>query len=239
MAAIIEACFAGGGVSLSFLFGYTFPMEHRFLLELLGYAASALIAISMMMSSILRLRLLNMAGAIGFAVYGLCIGAYPVTVLNGITVLVNVFYLVRMLRAKQYFQLLNLRPDSVYLPYFLEFYGADIRRILPEFQYQPADNQVALFILRDCNPVGVFIAEQQPGGVLRVVLDFVIPSYRDLKIGRFLFVEQAGFFRERGVREIIIAPRTKEFGAYLVKVGFEQTGHREDSFRIRYADKTA
>jgi hypothetical protein len=212
-------------------------MEHRFILELVGYTASVLIAISMTMSSILRLRLFNLAGAIGFAIYGLCIGAYPVTVLNGITVMVNACYLVRMLRAKQYYQLLKLRPDSVYLPYFLEFYGAEIRRILPGFVYQPSENQIALFILRDCNPVGVFIAEPESGGVLRVVLDFVIPSYRDLKIGRFLFVEQAGFFRERGVREIIIAPRTREFGAYLVKVGFEQTGHGENSFRIRYAGK--
>lgn len=38
----------------------------------------------------------------------------------------------------------------------------------------------------------------QPDGVLQVTLDFVIPRYRDLKIGRFLFVEQAEFFRARG-----------------------------------------
>jgi len=168
-------------------------MEHRLILELLGYTASALIAVSMMMSSLLRLRLLNLTGAIGFAIYGLCISAYPVTVLNGITVMVNAFYLVRMLRAKQYFHLLKLRADSVYLPYFLNFYGAEIQRILPEFQYHPSENQLALMILRDCNPVGVFIAEPEPGGVLRVTLDFVVPSYRDLKIGRFLFVEEAGF----------------------------------------------
>ena len=73
-------------------------MEHRFILELVGYAASVLIAISMMMSSILRLRLFNLAGAAGFAVYGLLIHAYPVAVLNGITMVVNVYYLQRMLR---------------------------------------------------------------------------------------------------------------------------------------------
>jgi len=212
-------------------------MEHRFILELLGYAASALIAVSMMMSSILRLRLFNMAGAIGFAIYGVCIGAYPVAVLNAITVTVNAFYLMRMLRAKQFYHLLELQPDSVYLPYFLDFYGAEIRRILPGFQYSPAADQLVLIILRDCNPVGVFIAEQKSGGVLRVVLDFVIPSYRDLKIGQFLFVEQADVCRARGVREIVIAPRTKEFGAYLVKVGFEQINRRAGSFRIHYADK--
>jgi hypothetical protein len=212
-------------------------MDRHTLLELIGYAASALIAVSLMMSSILRLRILNLIGAATFAAYGFLIGAIPVAVLNGSIVLVNVYHIGRMLRAREYFRLLKLRPDSDYLHYFLSFYERDIRRVLPEFKYQPAENQVTLFILRDCAPVGVFIAEEKPDGVLRVVLDFVIPNYRDLKIGRFLFVEQATFFRERGIREIIVAPRTKEFGEYLVKVGFEPAGQPQDSFRIRFAEK--
>ena len=211
-------------------------MDSRTWLELFGYAASALVAISLMMSSILRLRLLNLAGAAAFATYGLLIQAYPVAVLNGIIVLVNGFYLLKMLRAREYFQLLVLRPESDYLKYFLSFYRRDIQRVLPGFEYRPGANQITLFILRDCAPVGVFIAEQKPDGELRVGIDFVIPHYRDLKIGRFLFVEKAEFFRERGVREIVIASRTKEFGEYLVKVGFEPAGRTEGSFRIRYAD---
>ncbi|HKI68314.1 MAG TPA: hypothetical protein VKA67_01910, partial [Verrucomicrobiae bacterium] len=74
-------------------------------------------------------------------------------------------------------------------------------------------------------------------GVLNVMLDFVIPGYRDLKLGRFLFIGQGDFFRERGVKEIVIAPRTKAFGSYLVKVGFEPAIHQQGSFRIRYAEK--
>ncbi|MCX6894756.1 MAG: YgjV family protein [Verrucomicrobia bacterium] len=213
-------------------------MDHRFLLELLGYVASVLIAVSLMMSSILRLRLINMAGALAFAVYGVLIGSYPVAVLNSFTVLVNIFFLVRIFRAKEYFQLLQLQPDSVYLPYFLKYYRKEIQRAVPDFEYHPAENQLLLFILRDCNPVGVFIAEQKPDGVLRVLLDFVVPRYRNLKIGRFLFVEQAEFFQRRGVREIVIAPRTAEFGAYLVKVGFAPAGRQEGAFNIHYAEKT-
>jgi hypothetical protein len=207
------------------------------LLQLLGYTASGLIVTAMLMSSILWLRTINMVGAAGFAIYGSLIHAYPVAVLNSFVVIVNVFYLTRMLRAKRFFQLLKLKPDSDYLNYFLGFYRKDIVSILPDFEYRPVENQVTLFILRDCAPVGVFIAEQKSDGVLRVVLDFVVPGYRDLKIGRFLFVEQTEFFRERGVKEIVIAPRTKEFGAYLVKVGFEPASRRQGSFRIRYADK--
>jgi hypothetical protein len=212
-------------------------MEKHFLFELVGYVASALIAVSLMMSSLLRLRYINLAGAAAFAVYGVLIHAYPVAVLNGFIVFVNGFYLVKMLRTKEYFQLLKLKPDSVYLPYFLDFYRADIARILPEFKYHPGGNQVTLFILRDCAPAGVFIGEVEADGMLRVVLDFVIPRYRDLKIGRYLFVEQAGFFRQQGVREIVIAPRTKTFGQYLVQVGFKPAGGPHGSFRLRFADK--
>ena len=120
-----------------------------------------------------------------FSAYGCLIRALPVGVLNGAIVLVNVFHVTRMLRAKEYFQLLKLSPASDYLKHFLSF------------------------ILRDCAPIGVFIAREESAGVLREVLDFVIPNYRDLKVGRFLFVEQAAFFRERGIKEIVIAPRTK------------------------------
>ena len=213
-------------------------MQTHFLLELFGYAASALIAVSLMMSSILRLRLINLAGAASFAIYGLLIHAYPVAFLNSTIVLVNVYHLSRMLRAKEYYQLLKLRPDSDYLKCFLSFYRKDIKRILPDFEYRPAEKQVTLFILRDCAPVGVFIATEQPEGVLHVVLDFVIPRYRDLKIGRFLFIEQAEFFRERGIQEIIISPRTKAFGSYLVEVGFEPINRKQGAFRIWVADNS-
>jgi GNAT superfamily N-acetyltransferase len=212
-------------------------MDNRFVLELVGYFASALIAISLMMSSIVRLRLINLIGAALFATYGLLIHAYPVAVLNGLIVLVNLWHLSRMWRAKEFFQLLPLKPESVYLPYFLEFYAREISQILPDFKYQPSANQLALFILRDCAPVGVFIAERRGDGGLQVLLDFVIPGYRDLKLGRYLFTEQAEFFRQQGVKEIVIAPRTREFGAYLVKVGFAPSDRRAGEFGIRFASR--
>ena len=212
-------------------------MQGHFVLELVGYATSVLIAISLMMTSILRLRLINVVGSAAFSIYGLLIGAYPVAALNGFIVLVNVFHLARIYRAKEYFQLLPLKPDSQYLPYFLKFYGNEIRRILPRLRISPVSESTIVVRAARLAPAGVFIAEQRGDGVLRVVLDFVIPHYRDLKIGRFLFVEQAAFFKERGVKEMIISPRTTEFGAYLVKVGFEPAAGRGE-FRIRYANAT-
>ena len=207
-------------------------MEKHLCLEVFGYSASALIAFSLMMSSIKRLRIINLAGAACFAVYGLLIHAYPVAVLNSLIVCVNIFHLRRMLRAVEFYNLLEVRPDSDFLAHFLKYYRTEIRRNLPEFEFQPKAGQVAIFILRDCTPVGVFLAEHQTPEKLGVLLDFVIPRYRNLHIGRYLFVERADIFRERGIKEIVIQPRTKEFGAYLWEVGFEPTNARRETFRI-------
>jgi hypothetical protein len=213
-------------------------MDSRAWLEIVGYAASGLIAVSLMMSSLLRLRLINLVGAAAFATYGLLIQAYPVAVLNSVIVLVNLYHLRRMLRAKEFYQLLQVRPNSDFLRHFLKTYRADIQHIIPEFDYRPTERQLTIFILRECTPVGVLIAEHKSPETLRVALDFVIPRYRNLHIGRFLFVEQAEFFRQLGVKEIVVQPRTKEFGAYLVEVGFEPTDRKMGEFRIWVAQKT-
>ena len=57
-------------------------MNSQLVLELVGYVASILVAISLMMSSILKLRLINLVGSAAFVVYGALIGAYPVAVVN-------------------------------------------------------------------------------------------------------------------------------------------------------------
>lgn len=67
-------------------------------LELYGYLGSALIAISLMMSNIRKLRWINLIGAGTFASYGLLIQAWPVAVLNGFIVLINVVHLLQMHR---------------------------------------------------------------------------------------------------------------------------------------------
>lgn len=211
-------------------------MEHQFILNLFGYAASALIAVSLMMSSIKRLRIINLIGAFGFAIYGLLIHAYPVAVLNSLIVCVNLYHLRRLLNAKQVYQLLEVKSDSDFLAHFLKVYGAEIKRILPDFRFAAKPGQMTVFILRDCTPVGVFIAEEQTPDKFRVLLDFVIPRYRNLHIGKFLFVESADIFRKRGIKEIIIQPRTREFGAYLWEIGFEPLCAKQETFRIWVAN---
>lgn len=68
-------------------------MESVNFLEMVGYTASVLVAISLMMRSLHKLRIINLSGSLLFTVYGFTIGAYPVALLNAFIVLVNLFYL--------------------------------------------------------------------------------------------------------------------------------------------------
>lgn len=66
------------------------------LIEWVGYAASILIAISMFMKDILKLRFINLVGSLLFAIYGFIIRAYPVAIVNTVIVFVNLYYLYKL-----------------------------------------------------------------------------------------------------------------------------------------------
>lgn len=194
-------------------------MTIRLTLELIGYLASALIATSMLMRSIVRLRIFNLAGAVTFSLYGFLIGAYPVGVLNLLTASINVIQLVRLRRRREIFRILEVRPQSEYLRYFLDFEIEEIRRFFPHFSFDPDSTGLDLFVLRDLVPAGVLLGTIR-GDTLYVDLDYVVPQYRDMKIGRYLFTDQADFFRGRGVRQILSPAETAAHAAYLQRVGY-------------------
>jgi GNAT superfamily N-acetyltransferase len=207
-------------------------MDRQLMYEVIGYAASALVAVSLMMSSILRLRLINLVGSAVFALYGVLIHAYPVAAMNGFIVLINLYYLYRMRRSREFFRLLSVEPDSQYLRQFLSFYDREIRRFLPDFRYTPRPDDLTIFVLRDMVPAGLFIGRAEEGGRLCVTLDFVIPQYRDFKIGRYLFMEERDFFRSRGFREIESEPGNPQHAAYLRRMGFEPGAAADDRYRL-------
>jgi GNAT superfamily N-acetyltransferase len=195
-------------------------MQPPFLYQLIGYLASVIIAVSLMNTNVLRLRVYNSVGAALFTLYGILIQAWPVAALNFFIVLVNAVHLLRMHRTKEYFELLEIDAGSDYLRHFIAHHLTDIRRYNPDFDYRPADPQLTLFVLRNTVPAGLFIARLEHGGDLRVHIDYVTPDYRDLKVGRFLLHDQLDYFRRRGVRRIISPAGSSRHARYLRQMGF-------------------
>jgi hypothetical protein len=202
------------------------------MVEVLGYVASAVIVLSLTMTSILRLRLIGLFGAALFAVYGYLVDAFPVVLTNLVILGLHVFFLWRAWMDEEFFTLLEVRPESHYLEQFLEFHGEDIRRFQPAFVHDPAAASFALFILRDMVPAGVLRGRPQPGGVLDVELDYVTPRYRDMKAARFLFDYNRGAFFSRGITALSAVAETDAHRRYLERIGFHGTG-AADRFELR------
>lgn len=70
------------------------------IIEYFGFAASLAVAISLMMSNIIKLRVLNFIGAIMFVIYGFIIGSMPVAFMNLYIALINIYYLYKLNREK-------------------------------------------------------------------------------------------------------------------------------------------
>ncbi|MGR5067536.1 MULTISPECIES: YgjV family protein [Vibrio] len=73
------------------------------MVEILGYAASIMVAISLTMKDIVKLRILNFIGCGLFTAYGLMIDSWPVVLTNGFIACVNVYFLAKMQREKKSF----------------------------------------------------------------------------------------------------------------------------------------
>lgn len=64
-------------------------------LELFGYLGTALIFLSMMMTNITKLRILNMSGSVISAIYAALSNTWPVVILNGGLFIINAVQLFR------------------------------------------------------------------------------------------------------------------------------------------------
>jgi hypothetical protein len=191
--------------------------------ELIGYLGSILVAISLMMKSLLRLRIINLIGALFFTVYGVLLGAYPVAFLNGLIVCIDLYYLYQMWRQKDFFTFLEVSPKSEYLRAFVEFHKDDISEIIPSYIHSADDDLLCFFILRNMMPAGLFITKVK-GEEAHIQLDYVIPNYRDFKVARFIFEENAAFFIQRGIRRFVSEGGSAIHQTYLEKMEFVNQG---------------
>lgn len=197
-------------------------MDSSSIFEFIGYAASLLIAISLMMKSLIRLRILNAVGAIVFVIYGLAIHAYPVALLNGLIVVIDLYYLIRMLKRSDYFTLMEVAPDSAYLKFFLKFHKNDIRTFFPTFSYQAQPGDMIFFVLRNTIPAGVVILRPE-GDEGRILLDYALQDYRDFKIGAFIFDDNADILLDRGLTCLVTEGKVPIHAKYLRQMDFSQS----------------
>lgn len=200
-------------------------------LDILGWGGSALLVYSLLQASVLRLRVLNAIACLLLIVFNWALSVWPMVGMNTVLVLINAFFIVKMLRERHdesAFEVLEVAPGDEYLRHVLRVHAADIMKFNPSFAPDPSGTDGAFLVQKGDETVGVVLLKED-GETANVLLDYVTPRFRDFTPGEFVW-RRSGLLAERGVRRVFTPPGM--VGAYYDRLGFVKDG---DSWRLEIA----
>ncbi len=195
------------------------------LLDWFGYLATIVILISLTMSSIIRLRWINLAGSVMFAIFGFMIGSIPTALLNLGIVIIDSYYLYRIYSEEDDFTVIEAELTSKYFHYYLKENSEGIKE-----QYSTLDfkgDHRAYYFLKNNDTAGVLIGRPIDSEVFFIDVDYVSERYRDLKIGMHFLGESRIKKTLKGYKELRAVASTKHHLTYLKKLGFEKLPEEE------------
>lgn len=193
--------------------------------DLIGYAASAFLAVSLMVTGAFKFRTINMVGQVTFIIYGVVIHAFPIIIANAVLLLINIYQLYKLLQSKEQFKYVPIQLSDKIIDNFLKFYDKDVKSYFPNFHYLPTlQQQISFVVLRDAAIANIFIATIDSKGNATVQINYTVPQYRDYKVGRFIFEQEKKYLLSNGVQQVVYTNVTNDNHLQFIKVmGFVQT----------------
>ena len=203
-------------------------MDGKMIIELIGYLGSALVVVSMLMTSVIRLRIVNTVGSVIFMCYALVIGSYPTALMNLCLVAINVYHLFRLMKGEKHYKLIPVDLRDGYLSFFIEENLSEIRKWFPDFSAEGLDADIVYLVCCDSHPAGLFIGRKIDGCEAEILLDYATPVYRDTSVGRFLY----GQLKGKGCKTLVFRKNAPEHAAYMEKVGYRKNERGEYVLRL-------
>ena len=76
-------------------------MDKAMFIEIFGYIGTILVVVSMLMSSMVKLRIVSTVGSTVSGIYAMINGALPLVLMNGVIVIINIYNLIKLSKTKQ------------------------------------------------------------------------------------------------------------------------------------------
>ena len=198
-------------------------LDTKMMIELVGYLGSALVVISMVMTSVVKLRVVNTVGSAIFMGYALVIGSYPTALMNLFLIGINVYQLFRLFRNQKEYTLVSVNLREGYVSHFIKSNLEDIRIWFPAFSEQSLQADTVYLVCCENQPAGLFIAEKTGPDELNILLDYATPTYRDTSAGRYLYDQ----LQEKGYKRLLFRNLAPKHVTYMEKVGYRKNERGE------------
>lgn len=197
-------------------------MDTKMLLEIVGYIGSILVVVSMLMSSIVKLRVINTIGSVISGIYAIICGALPLALMNLCLIVINVYNLILLLKTKQVYELVSLNADEAFVKHFIKQHQDDISSFFPDFQISDLSGKDACIVFHNDTPAGLLIGKKEKN-VFHILIDYSTAVYRDCSVGNFLYPQLASM----GLVTLIFTHKTSdEHISYMNKMGFSYENGR-------------
>jgi hypothetical protein len=188
-----------------------------------GYLASLCLIIALLVNNDLKLRWLNTFGNIFFIIYAIILHAFPVMLTNLILFSINGYYLVKVYRKRENFDLLEFDGNEKLVQKFLQFYQKDIKVYFPKFSPGDMENNLNFVITRDLVIANMLSASVSPQGDAEIILNYTLQKYRDYKVGTFIFEKEKDYLVAKGIKRIVYTSvDNKNHEQFLKVMGFKK-----------------
>lgn len=187
-------------------------------IDLLGYAASFIILVSLTMKSIVKLRWINAIGSLLFVLFAFLTKSTPTIVMNLGIIVIDLWYVLGITVKHSDYHLVKAERGSAWLEFFYKSNKIEIDDIFGSDAFDDAKN-FSYFV---CNKeiVGLLAWKERTPVECLIVIDFVTPRFRDFKIGKYFFLQHLSIFREKGYSLLMYENVGKRHWKYLEKLGF-------------------
>lgn len=189
-------------------------------IEIYGYLGSILVVVSMLMSSIVKLRVVNTIGSIISGTYALIIGSYPLALMNGALIVINIYNLIKLKKSDNIqYHLVEAQTNDSVIAYFLNYYKQDIKQYFPEIDKDIFLADTAYIVYYDSTMAGILLGKMNKNGTMDICLDYTTPMYRDCSVGSYLYSKLSN----KGIRKLAYSGNSEKHISYLQKMGFKKT----------------
>ncbi|MBL4624146.1 MAG: hypothetical protein JKY42_03260 [Flavobacteriales bacterium] len=114
---------------------------------------------------------------------------------------------------------------------FIEEWESDVENFFPHYSEEDAEEGNILMLRYDNEIAGMYIY-QYKGNTIQVDLDYMIPKFRDLGIGKMFFEQKRTEFKGKGFKSIVSLTDNNVHRQYLVSLGFKLSEVHPDMYEI-------
>ena len=104
-------------------------MNWNSIVEITGYIGSALVLLSFLMTSVIKLRVFNCLGSIVSFIYAMIIKAYPTALMNFFLIIINAYFLYKSTNFKREYALVEVKRDDPFMDYLVWLSGYSLESL--------------------------------------------------------------------------------------------------------------